>query len=154
MRFYKRKKIMNRKKYIQEVKKKLNCSRTEKEEILRDLNEIFDSAAEHGESEAAVMNQLGKPQDYVEALGCLKRSEPMSGKRKAAIAVAGTGLAVSLYCLIKSRMVSIPDNVIGGADAMTMIVLKNTSSINSSIVFAVIAAVCVLVLLFLLRKGK
>lgn len=145
---------MNRKKYIQEVKKKLNCSRTEKEEILRDLNEIFDSAAEHGESEAAVMNQLGKPQDYVEALGCLKRSEPMSGKRKAAIAVAGTGLAVSLYCLIKSRMVSIPDNVIGGADAMTMIVLKNTSSINSSIVFAVIAAVCALVLLFLLRKRR
>lgn len=145
---------MNRKKYIQEVKKKLNCSRTEKEEILRDLNEIFDSAAEHGESEAAVMNQLGKPQDYVEALGCLKRSEPMSGKRKAAIAVAGTGLAVSLYCLIKSRMVSIPDNVIGGGDAMTMIVLQNSSPVNSSAIFGGLAVICMVALVFLLRKRK
>ena len=143
---------MNRKNYIQQVKNDLNCSRTEKEEIVRDLNEIFDSAAEHGEREDAVMEQLGTPQDYVEALGCQKRNVPMSKKRKAAIVVAGVGLAVSLYGLIKSRMVSIPDDVIGGADAMTSIVLVNRSPVNSSVVFAIFAGVCALGLLFLLRK--
>ena len=39
---------MNRETYIRKVKKQLDCSVKEKEEIVRDLQEIFDSGKEHG----------------------------------------------------------------------------------------------------------
>ena len=56
---------MNRETYIRKVKKQLDCSVKEKEEIVRDLQEIFDSGKEHGKSESQIIKQLGKPQAYV-----------------------------------------------------------------------------------------
>ena len=53
---------MNRETYIRKVKKQLDCSVKEKEEIVRDLQEIFDSGKEHGKSESQIIKQLGKPQ--------------------------------------------------------------------------------------------
>ena len=41
---------MNRETYIRKVKKQLDCSVKEKEEIVRDLQEIFDSGKEHEKS--------------------------------------------------------------------------------------------------------
>ena len=52
---------MNRETYIRKVKKQLDCSVKEKEEIVRDLQEIFDSGKEHGKSESQIIKQLGKP---------------------------------------------------------------------------------------------
>ena len=57
---------MNRETYIQKVKKQLDCSVKEKEEIVRDLQEIFDSGKEHGKSESQIIKQLGKPQAYAQ----------------------------------------------------------------------------------------
>ena len=37
--------------YIRQVEKELNLSRKAKTEVVRDLNEIFNSAVEHGETE-------------------------------------------------------------------------------------------------------
>ncbi len=37
--------------YIKQVEKELNLSRKAKTEVVRDLNEIFASATEHGETE-------------------------------------------------------------------------------------------------------
>lgn len=51
---------MNRETYIRKVKKQLDCSVKEKEEIVRDLQEIFDSGKEHGKSESQIIKQLGK----------------------------------------------------------------------------------------------
>ena len=59
---------MNRETYIRKVKKQLDCSVKEKEEIVRDLQEIFDSGKEHGKSESQIIKQLGKPQAYAQAL--------------------------------------------------------------------------------------
>ena len=50
---------MNRETYIRKVKKQLDCSVKEKEEIVRDLQEIFDSGKEHGKSESQIIKQLG-----------------------------------------------------------------------------------------------
>ena len=48
---------MNRETYIRKVKKQLDCSVKEKEEIVRDLQEIFDSGKEHGKSESSSENR-------------------------------------------------------------------------------------------------
>ena len=78
---------MNRETYIRKVKKQLDCSVKEKEEIVRDLQEIFDSGKEHGKSESQVIKQLGKPQAYAQALGCGRQTMPLSGKRKVACVI-------------------------------------------------------------------
>ena len=70
---------MNRETYIRKVKKQLDCSVKEKEEIVRDLQEIFDSGKEHGKSESQIIKQLGKPQAYAQALGCGRQTMPLSG---------------------------------------------------------------------------
>ena len=48
---------MNRETYIRKVKKQLDCSVKEKEEIVRDLQEIFDSGKEHGKSESQIIKR-------------------------------------------------------------------------------------------------
>lgn len=47
--------------YIRQVKKGLILPRSAKAEVVRDLQEIFASAAEHGESEQQVAERLGTP---------------------------------------------------------------------------------------------
>ena len=51
--------------YIKQVKKEfgLCLSRKKRNEIIRDLNEIFASALEHGETEQQVIERLGTPND-------------------------------------------------------------------------------------------
>ena len=134
---------MNRETYIRKVKKQLDCSVKEKEEIVRDLQEIFDSGKEHGKSESQIIKQLGKPQAYAQALGCGRQTMPLSGKRKVAVVFLAVG---GLFCL--------PKNAIGGGDAMTMIVLQNSSPVNSSEIFGGLAVICMVALVFLLRKRK
>ena len=50
--------------YIRQVKKALTGPRAKKEEILRDLQEAFDSALEHGETEQDVIERLGPPAEF------------------------------------------------------------------------------------------
>ena len=90
---------MNRETYIRKVKKQLNCSVKEKEEIVRDLQEIFDSGKEHGKSESQIIKQLGKPQAYAQALGCGRQTMPLSGKRKVAVVFLAVGGLFCLYAL-------------------------------------------------------
>ena len=53
--------------YIKQVEKELHLSRKEKMEVLRDLNEIFASAVEHGETEQQVIERLGTPKDFADS---------------------------------------------------------------------------------------
>ena len=141
---------MNRETYIRKVKKQLDCSVKEKEEIVRDLQEIFDSGKEHGKSESQIIKQLGKPQ----ALGCGRQTMPLSGKRKVAVVFLAVGGLFCLYALGESLRFRMPKNAIGGGDAMTMIVLQNSSPVNSSEIFGGLAVICMVALVFLLRKKK
>ena len=54
-----------RRQYIQRVKRALCLSKEEKQEMIRDLQELFDSAVEHGETEEEVIARLGSPKEYV-----------------------------------------------------------------------------------------
>ena len=107
---------MNRETYIRKVKKQLDCSVKEKEEIVRDLQEIFDSGKEHGKSESQIIKQLGKPQAYAQALGCGRQTMPLSGKRKVAVVFLAVGGLFCLYALGESLRFRMPKNAIGGCD--------------------------------------
>lgn len=89
---------MNRETYIRKVKKQLDCSVKEKEEIVRDLQEIFDSGKEHGKSESQIIKQLGKPQAYAQALGCGRQTMPAVRKTKSCCSVFGGGWTVLSVC--------------------------------------------------------
>ena len=53
--------------YIKQVVKELHLSRKAKSEVVRDLNEIFASAVEHGETEQQVVERLGTPKDFADS---------------------------------------------------------------------------------------
>ena len=114
---------MNRETYIRKVKKQLDCSVKEKEEIVRDLQEIFDSGKEHGKSESQIIKQLGKPQAYAQALGCGRQTMPLSGKRKVAVVFLAVGGLFCLYALGESLRFRMPKNAIGGGDIVTVVAL-------------------------------
>lgn len=85
--------------YIKQVKKSLNISHKIKAEILRNLEEAFASAAEHGETEQQVMDRLGTPEEFAESiqeqlgLSCTEKS---SWKRRTGIAIAPLFLLLPL----------------------------------------------------------
>ena len=59
---------MTQESYIRQVKKHLALPRRQKREVLRDLEEIFASAVEHGETEAQAAERLGPPEDHARTL--------------------------------------------------------------------------------------
>ena len=50
--------------YIKQVEKELSLPHKAKKEVVRDLNEVFASALEHGEPEQQVIQRLGKPKEF------------------------------------------------------------------------------------------
>lgn len=52
--------------YIKQVEKELSLTRKAKKEVVRDLNEVFASALEHGETEQQVIERLGTPKEFAE----------------------------------------------------------------------------------------
>lgn len=114
-------------KYIQRVRRALMVRRRQKAEILRDLNEIFVSAAEHGESEAQVIARLGTPEEFArsmeEQLGVNRKSLL---KRRTLLGVIPAGL-IGLICLLFYAVMrdTTPKSVgiIGGADGPTSILV-------------------------------
>lgn len=75
--------------YLRQVEKELRLPRRKKQEVLRDLREIFESAREHGESEADVMERLGSAAEYAAV------SVPLCGKRRSALVLPSAFLALA-----------------------------------------------------------
>ena len=142
-------------KYIQEVKKRLCVPRKQRDEILRDLLEAFESAAEHGQTDAELIERLGTPQSYAdnihEQLGL-----PTSKKRKkvgklqiggaliAAAAAFGAGFLIRM-------LRSFPEDAIGQADAATSIQVVGPAVDPSLLLFLLGAAALVLAAIFAVR---
>lgn len=122
--------------YIHEVERLLPLPRQAKKEVLRDLEEAFASAAEHGETESQLIQRLGSPKEFVESLNEQLGFERLSGeiwKRKQIIAIVCAAI-LSLLCLGvysaakamgMSRMIE-SLGVIGGADGPTAIFVTST----------------------------
>lgn len=141
--------------YIKQVKKELLVPRKQKNDVLRDLDEVFASAVEHGETEEQVIERLGSPKDFAisteEQLGI---DRAVLKKRNSSIlmtaSIAVSVLAFILFGTLHSKQ--LPDGVIGQADAMTNIRINGTGAIDPSLIFLVIGIAAIIVLIVQILK--
>lgn len=146
---------MNRQTYIRRVKRALILPRRQKAEILRDLSEIFTSAREHGESDAQIIARLGAPELFAREaqapFGC------EYARRRAVVewALAVMLILAALFMLLLLALSRPADpSIIGGADAMTAIVVS--SPVDARLIETIIgiAALAAAILLMLRRIFK
>ena len=120
--------------YIRQVKKALNLPREQKAEVLRDLDEAFASALEHGETERQVIERLGgeisiydtldlgTPDEFADSIheqlgiACPDRR---GRKRRICIALTAIVSAIAFAIAFFMRAERPAQNIIGQADAMT-----------------------------------
>lgn len=113
--------------YIKRVKKELHISAKVKKEIVRDLNEIFSSAAEHGETEQQVIKRLGTPKEFAdntaEQFG-VDNAISQKWKDIISIIVAFLIAIISFVVYFSIQSIKSPNGAIGQADAMTNIQIE------------------------------
>ena len=108
--------------YIRRVKKALNLPREQKAEVLRDLDEAFASALEHGETERQVIERLGTPDEFADSIheqlgiACPDRR---GRKRRICIALTALVSAIAFAIAFFIHAERPAQNIIGQADAMT-----------------------------------
>lgn len=121
--------------YIKQVEKELHLSRKAKAEVVRDLNEIFASAAEHGEMEQQVIERLGTPKEFADSTAEQFGIDNAASQKRKGIISSITALVIAvaafvIYATTKSDKV--PDGAIGQADAMTNIQVEGAFPFDAS----------------------
>ncbi len=143
-----------RENYIKQVKKGLAVSQKQKKEVIRDLNEAFTSALEHGETEQQVIERLGSPKDFTdnihEQLGidCIER---LKRKKLLHITIAAVIAVMAFFVSFLIKVLRVPQNVIGQADTMTSIQVEGTA-IDPMIFFTLLGIVALAVVITLVVR--
>ena len=142
--------------YIKQVEKELSLPRKMKKEVVRDLNEVFASAMEHGETEQQIIQRLGTPKEFADSTAeqfgidntkSKKRNGIISTLAALVIAVAA---AFSGYAVAQSGKV--PEGAIGQADAATNIQIEGAFAFDiSQILLAIGFAATAIAVLFIIR---
>lgn len=138
-------------KYIKQVNSELAVSKKQKKEVIRDLNEVFTSALEHGETEQQVIERLGSPKDFAdnihEQLGidCIARQRR---KKLLHITIAAVIAVMTFFISFLIKALRVPQNVIGQADTMTSIKVEGVA-IDPMILFSLLGIVAVVVVIIL-----
>ena len=140
--------------YIKKKKKNLHISMKAKNEIIRDLDEIFDSALENGETEQQVIDRLGAPKEFAENVsGQTEKKNYSAGNLRGivlmAIAICIAVIAFVVYGMIQSE--TVPQNAIGQANAMTNIQLEGFG-INIPFIILIIGIISVAFAVFQLIR--
>lgn len=141
--------------YIKQVGRELSLPRRTKQEVLRDLNEVFTSALEHGETEQQVIQRLGTPKEFADsAAEQFGVDNTASKKRKdtisALIAFIIAAAAFAIYGTAHSG--AVPENTIGQADAATNILVEGAFGIDiSQVLLAAGWAAALIAFLLLIR---
>ena len=142
--------------YIQQVGRALPLPGKQRREVLRDLEELFASAAEHGESEVQVLDRLGSPEEYAKEVLDQTSYVPKPGKAALGLALSALVCGVCLALFLWSQSGRLPEDAIGGAVGSTGIQLAGGVDLSSLLL--VLAAVglmgAVFFALWLLRKRK
>lgn len=114
---------MNREEFLRRTGRLL--PRRVRQSVLRDLREMFQAAEEAGESEAAVLERLGTPEEFAAPFreGGRRRILPQV---LLALGAAAAAVGALLWAMIPS---GIPEGVIGGADGPTVIVVTGSGSL-------------------------
>lgn len=141
--------------YIKQVKKELLISRKQKNDVLRDLDEVFASAMEHGETEQQVIERLGLPKDFAisteEQLGIDRTA--LRKRNNIIFIIISIGVSVLAFVLFGTLYLKqLPDGVIGQADAMTNIRINGIGAIDPSLIFLVIGIAAIIVLIVRILK--
>ena len=141
--------------YIKQVTRELLISRRQKNDVLRDLDEVFTSAMEHGETEQQVIERLGSPKDFAisteEQLGIDRTA--LRKRNNIIFIIISIGVSVLAFVLFGTlHSKQLPDGVIGQADAMTNIRINGTGAIDPSLIFLVIGITAIIVLIVRILK--
>ena len=132
--------------YIKQVEKELNLSRKAKTEVVRDLNEIFASAAEHGETEQQVIERLGTPKEFADNTAEQFGIDNSAPQKRKGIISSVTSLVVAVVAFViydTAKSDKVPDGAIGQADAMTNIQVEGTFGFDASQVILVVGIIAV-----------
>ena len=132
--------------YIKQVEKELNLSRKAKTEVVRDLNEIFASAAEHGETEQQVIERLGTPKEFADNTAEQFGIDNSAPQKRKGIISSVTSLVVAVVAFViyaTAKSGKVPDGAIGQADAMTNIQVEGTFGFDASQVILVVGIIAV-----------
>ena len=132
--------------YIRQVEKELNLSRKAKTEIVRDLNEIFNSAVEHGETEQQVIERLGTPEEFAnstaEQFG-IDNSVPKKRKWIISSVISFVVGIVAFLIYVTAKSDKVPDGAIGQADAMTNIQVEGAFRFDALQIILVVGVIAV-----------
>lgn len=141
--------------YIRQVEKELFLPRKAKKEVMRDLNEVFASALEHGETEQQVIQRLGTPKEFADSTAEQFGIDNTSSKKhkgiiSALVALIIAAVAFSIYAV--TQLGKVPEGTIGQADAMTNIQIQGALGIDvSQITLAVGFAAAIIAGLLIIR---
>jgi hypothetical protein len=128
-----------REQYIKQVRRELLVSRKKRKEIVRDLEEAFASALEHGETEEQVVERLGAPKEFIKEIEDQTGFDHAAARRKRLAGIgcllAGAVAALALYFVIQIKRM--PSNIIGQADAAATIIVSDPNAFDIAILFLV-----------------
>lgn len=127
--------------YMKQAEKELHLPRKVKKDIIRDLNEIFDSALENGETEQQVIDRLGTPEEFAESIAEQSGIDLVASKKCREIILSVIVLAVAVIAFVLYGTIqagNMPQGAIGQADAVTSLKIDGTLGIDLSVVLLVI----------------
>ncbi|HIW74717.1 MAG TPA: DUF1700 domain-containing protein [Firmicutes bacterium] len=113
----------HKKAYLRRVGRALRLPDRRRREILRDLEEAFCSAQEHGEDVREVIGRLGPPETFAAAVAGRTEDRPRGRAGRPAAWLLGFGLPAAACFLLAQgiRRAAVPPGVIGYAEMRTEI---------------------------------
>lgn len=134
--------------YIKQAEKELHIPRKAKKDVIRDLNEIFASALENGETEQQVIDRLGTPKEFAESTAEQLGIDFTASRKHKGIISSIVALAVAVIAFViygTTQVGNVPPDAIGQADSMTNIKIDGAFGIDISTVLLVIGIVAAVV---------
>lgn len=135
--------------YIRQVKRRLSLPGKQKREVLRDLEEIFASGAEHGETEQGIIQRLGTPEEYAAGIA-LSLEKPRSGGKLAGLVLSCVACVVCFGLFWAAQHSWVPEDAIGFAQGSTSIQVE--SAVNFSPVLLILGMAALALAAFFLWK--
>lgn len=130
-------------KYIKSVVRKLKVSKSRKKEIIRDLNEIFNSGLENNETEQQIIERLGSAKEFAASIN----EDGAKNERPWYVLIPLILSIVFFVAYVLIRLNSPSGDIIGWADSATNIQLDvaafdaRSVTLVMGIIFLIIFAV-------------
>lgn len=141
--------------YIKQVSKNLHISNKAKNEIIRDLGEIFDSALENGETEQQVIDRLGAPKEFAESVLGQDEKKNYSVSNLRSIVSIASAICIAVIAFVVygiTNAETVPQNAIGQGNAMTNIQVEGFG-IDIPFIILIIGIIAIVFAIFQLIRA-